>query len=156
MEFSRQEYWSGLPFPSPGDLPNPEVCSNSCLLSQWCYLTILSSVAHFSSCPQSFSAQVSSFPMSWLFTSGGQSIGASASASVLPMNIQHWFSLGLIIPWPGWLTQQNCIFSQLWRLEAWDPVVRRVGSSKSYKEESMPCLSPSFWWFDGNPSGDIE
>ena len=67
--------------------------SNSCPLSQWCHPTMSSSVVPFS-CPQSFPAS-GSFPMSQLFTSGGQSIGASASASVLPMNIQGWFPLGL-------------------------------------------------------------
>ena len=70
------------------------MCSNSCPLSQWCYPTISSSVIPFSSCLQSFPAS-RSFPMSWLLASGGQSIEASASASVLPMNIQEWFSLGL-------------------------------------------------------------
>ena len=70
------------------------VCSNSCSLSRWCYLTISSSVARFSTCPQSFPSS-GSFPMSLLFASGGQSIGASASASVLPMNIQGWYPLGL-------------------------------------------------------------
>ena len=74
--------------------PYPRVCSNSCPLSWWCYLTIPSSVAPFSSCPQSFPAS-GSLLMSWLFTSGSQSIGASASVSVLPMNIQSWFPLGL-------------------------------------------------------------
>ena len=70
------------------------VCSNSCPLSQWYHLTISSSVSPFSSCPQSFPAS-GSFPMSHLFASGGQSIGASTSASVLPMNIQAWFPWGL-------------------------------------------------------------
>ena len=69
------------------------VCSNSCPLSRWCHPTISSSVALFF-CLQSFPA-LGSFPRSWLFASGGQSIGASASASVLPMNIQGWFPLGL-------------------------------------------------------------
>ena len=73
---------------------SPRVCSNSYPLCQWCYLTISSSTAPFSSCLQSFPA-LGSFPVSRLFTSGGQSIGASASASVLPMNIQNWFPLGL-------------------------------------------------------------
>ena len=68
------------------------VDSNSCSLSQWCYPTISSSVAAFSCWPQSFTAS-GSFPMSQLFASGGQSIGASAS--VLPKNIQDWFPLGL-------------------------------------------------------------
>ena len=72
---------------------SPRVCSNSCPLSWWYHTTILSSVARFS-CPQSFPAS-GSFPMSWLFASGGQSIGDSASTSVLPMNIQGLFPLGL-------------------------------------------------------------
>ena len=70
------------------------VCSNSCLLSQWCHQTILFPVTPLSSCPQSVPAS-GSFPMSWLFTLGGQSIGALASASVLLMNVQCWFPLGL-------------------------------------------------------------
>ena len=80
-----------LPSPSL----SPGVCSDSCPLSPWYHPTISSSVAPFSSCLQSFPAS-GSFPMSWLFTSGGQSIGTSALASVLPMNIQGWFPLGLI------------------------------------------------------------
>ena len=72
--------------------PSPKVSLNSCPLSQWCHPTISSSVTPFSSGPQSFPA-LESFPMSWLFESGGQSIGASAS--VLPMNVQVWFPLGL-------------------------------------------------------------
>ena len=70
------------------------VCSNSPPLSQLCYLTISSSPVPFFSCLQSFPAS-GSFLMSQLFTSGGQSIGASASARILPMNIQGWFPLGL-------------------------------------------------------------
>ena len=65
---------------------------SSCLLTRWCHRTISSSVALFSFCIQSFPGSAS-FPMSWLFASGGQSIGASASASVLPMSIQGWLSL---------------------------------------------------------------
>ena len=78
------------PYPSP----TPGVYSNSCPLSRWCHPTISSSVIPFSSHLQSFPAS-GSFQMSWLFTSGGQSIRASASASVLSINIQDWFSLGL-------------------------------------------------------------
>ena len=70
------------------------VCSDSCPLSQWCCLTISSSAAPFSFCLQSFPAS-GSFPKSQLFASGGQSVGASASTSVLSMNIQSWFPLGL-------------------------------------------------------------
>ena len=72
---------------------SPRVCSSSCLLCWWCYLTVSSSAASFT-LPQSFPAS-GPFPMSGLFTSGGQSIGASASALVLPVNIQGWFPLGL-------------------------------------------------------------
>ena len=74
----------------------PGVCSDSCPLSQWCYPTILSSAVPFSSCPQSFSAP-RAFPMCHLFTSGGQSVGASTSASVFTMNIQGWFLLRLTV-----------------------------------------------------------
>ena len=147
MEFSRQNYWSGYQFPSPGDFPNPGIeprclalqadslpselpgkphsvqfshwvmsnslqphglqharfpCptptpraySYSCPLSQWCHPTISSSVVPFSSLVQSFPAS-ESFPVSQFFKSGGQSIEVSASASVLPINIQDWFPLGL-------------------------------------------------------------
>ena len=73
---------------------SPRVCSKSCPLSRWCHPNISSSVAHFSSCPQSFPSS-GSFQMSQLFTSGGQSIGTSTSASVLPMNIQGWYPLKL-------------------------------------------------------------
>ena len=79
-----------LPCPS---LP-PRICSNSCPLSQWCHPTISSSVAPFCFCLQSFPA-AGSFQMSQFFASGSQRIGASASASVLPKNIQDWFPLGL-------------------------------------------------------------
>ena len=72
----------------------PGVCSNSRPLSQWCYLTILSSASLFSFCLQSFPA-LQSFPMSWLLALGGQTTGALASATALPMNIQGWFPLGL-------------------------------------------------------------
>ena len=74
--------------------PSPRVCSNSYPLSRWCHPTISSSVVPFSSCLQSFPAS-GSFPTSQFFASGGQSTGASASAPVLPMNIQGWFPLGL-------------------------------------------------------------
>ena len=78
----------------PCSSPSPGVCSNSCPLSQWCHPTISSSVAPFSSCLQSFPAS-ESFPMTRLCASSGQSIGASASASVFQVNIQGWFPLGL-------------------------------------------------------------
>ena len=85
----------------PCSSPTPRVYPNSCPLSQWCHPAISSSVVPFSSCPQSFPAS-RSFPMSQLFAWGAQSIGVSASASVLPMNTQDW-SLG----WTGWISLQS-------------------------------------------------
>ena len=87
-----------LPSPSL----SPRVCWDSYPLSQWCYPSIPSSVVPFSSCPQSFQAS-GSFPVSQLFTSGSQSIGASALASFLPVNIQGWFPLGLT----DWISLQS-------------------------------------------------
>ena len=83
---------------------SPRVCSNSCPLSQWCYLNIASCAAVFSSCLQSFPPS-GSFLMSQLFASGGQSIGASASALVLPMNIQVFISFR--IDWFDFLAVQG-------------------------------------------------
>ena len=80
----------------PCPSPTPGVHSNSCPLSRWHHPAISSSVVPFSSCPQSLPASAT-FPVSQLFTSGGQSIGVSASASVLPMNTQDWSPLG----WTG-------------------------------------------------------
>ena len=92
----------------PCPSPTPRVYPNSCPLSQWCQPTISSSVVPFSSCLQS--SQVSgSFPMSQFFTSGGQSIGVLASASVLPMNIWNRFPLGQI----GWISMQTKVFSRV-------------------------------------------
>ena len=93
-----------LPCPSL----SPKVCSNSCPLSQWCRPTISPSVTPFSSCPQSFPAS-EPFPMGQLFISGGQSIRASTSASVLPMNIQGWSPLG----WTDFISLQS---KGLWRV----------------------------------------
>ena len=86
----------------PCPSPTAGVYSDSCPLSPWCHPTISSSVVPFSSHLQSFPGS-ESFPMSQYFTSGGQSIGVSATASVLPMNIQDWFPLG----WTGWITLQS-------------------------------------------------
>ena len=82
--------------------PTPGIYSNSCPSSQWCRPTISSSVVPFSSCLQSFPVS-GFFPMSQFFESGGQSIGVSSLASVLPMNIQDWFLLG----WTGWISLQS-------------------------------------------------
>ena len=86
----------------PCPSPTPGACSNSCPSSQWCHPTISSCVIPFSSCLQSF-PESGSFPMSQFFSSGGQSIGVSASASVLPMNIQDWSPLG----WTGLISLQS-------------------------------------------------
>jgi len=83
----------------PSPPPTPGVYPNSRPLSWWCHPTISSSVVPFSSCPQSFPAS-GSFQMSQLFASGGQSIGVSASTSLLPMNTQDWSPLG----WTGWIS----------------------------------------------------
>ena len=112
-----------LPCPSL----SPGVCSYSCPLSRWCHPTISSSAAPFSSCPLSFLAS-GSFQMSWLFTSGGQTIGASASASVPPVNIQGWFPLGL----NGLITLPSKEFS-------------RVFSSTFQKHQFFRAQS-SFWY----------
>ena len=86
----------------PCPSPTARVYPNQCPLSQWCHPTISSSVVPFSSCPQSFPPS-GSFQMSQLFISGGQSIGVSASTSILPMNTQDWSALG----WTGWISLQS-------------------------------------------------
>ena len=109
-----------VPCPSP----TPGACSNSCPSSRWCHPTISSSDIPFS-CPQSFPAS-GSFPMSRLFTSGGQSIGTSAS--VLPMNIQGWFPLGLT----GWISLLSKGLS-------------RVFSNTTVRKHRFFHAKPSFW-----------
>jgi len=86
----------------PCPSPTPRVHSNSCPSSRWCHPASSSAVVPFSSCPQPLPAS-RSFPMSQLFAWGGQSIGVSASASVLPMNTQDWSPLG----WTGWIFLQS-------------------------------------------------
>ena len=86
----------------PCPSPTPGVYSNPCSSSWWCHPALSSSVVPFSFRPQSLPAS-GSFPISQLFTSGGQSIGVSASASVLPMNTQDWSPLG----WTGWISLQS-------------------------------------------------
>ena len=93
-----------LPCPSP----TPGACSNSCASSRWWHPTISSSVIPFSSCLQFFPAS-GSFQMSQLFASGGQSIGVTASTSVLPMNTQDWSPPG----WTGWISLQSKELSSL-------------------------------------------
>ena len=98
MSNSLQPYESQHTRP-PCPSPTPRVHPNACPSSRWCHPAISSSVLPFSTCPQSLPAS-RSFPMSQLFTSGGQSIGVSASASVLAMNTQDWSPLG----WTGWIS----------------------------------------------------
>ena len=121
----------------------PRVCSNSCSLSWWCHPTISFSVALFSSCPWSLPAS-GSFLMSWLFTWDARKIGASASASVLTMNIQGWFPLGLT----GWISLQS-------------KGVSRVFSSTTirshqffYAQPSLCSKSHIFIWLLENHSFD--
>ena len=101
VQFSRSLLSDSLQLPGlqlarpPCPSPTPEAYSNSCPSSQWCHPTVPSSVVPFSSRLQSFRAS-RSFPVSQFFASGGQSTGASASASLLPMNIPDWFPLGLV------------------------------------------------------------
>ena len=111
----------------PCPSPSPGACSNSCPLSQWCHPTILSSVIPFSSCLQSLPAS-GSFPMSQLFISGGQSIGASASASVLLMNTQGLFPLGLT----GLISLQSNRLS-------------RVFSNTTVQKHQFFHVQPSLW-----------
>ena len=106
---------------------NFQMCSNSCPLGWWCHPTISSSIVSFSCCLQSFPAS-GSFPMSQLFTSGGQSIGGSASASVLPMNTQDWSSLG----WTGWISLQSKGLS-------------RVFSNTTVQKHQFFGAQPSWW-----------
>ena len=107
-----------LPCPSP----TPRACSNSCPLSWWCHPTISSSVIPFSSHLQSCSAS-GSFQMSQFVASGGQSIGFSASVSVLPMNIQDWFPLG----WTSWISLLAYIsIVTAHRLFIWNLTVNKV------------------------------
>ena len=101
---------------SPCPSPIPGVYSNSRPLSRWCHPTISSPVLPFSFRLQSFPAS-GSFPVSQFFASGGQSIGASASASVLPMNIQNWFPLG----WTGWISLQSKGLSRVMDIYGWIP-----------------------------------
>ena len=110
----------------PCPWPTPGACSNSCPLSRWYHPTISSSVSPFSFCLQYFPAS-GYFPKSWLLASSGQSIGVSASASVLPMNIQDWFPLG----WTGLILQSK-------RLS-------RVCSNTRVQKHQFFSAQPSLW-----------
>ena len=127
-------YHARLPCPSA----SPRACSNSCSLSRWCHPNISSSVVPFSSCPQS-SPSSRSFPMSQLFASGGQSTGASASASVLPMNTQDWSPLG----WTGWISLQPKGLS-------------RVFSNTTLQKHPFFGAQPSLWSNSQTPTWLLE
>ena len=107
--------------------PTPEVCWNSCPSSRWYHLNISPSVVPFSSCLLSFPSSVA-FPVSQFFASGGQSTGISALASVLPMDIQGWFPLGL----PGLITLQS-------------KEISRVFSNTSVQKHQFFGTHPSLW-----------
>ena len=111
----------------PCPLPSNGVYTNSCPLSRWCFPTISSSAAPFSFCLQSF-PESGSYPMSRLFATSGQSIGASASTSVLPMNIRCWFPLGL---------------TDLISLES--KGLSRVFSSTTVQKHKFFSAQPSLW-----------
>ena len=189
---SQQEFFTGVPFPTPRELPDPRIETTSPVspaladrfftaklpgkqkipnskfiigklllshsvvsdslqphglqhtrlsicrsllklmsLSQWCHSTIMPSVVLFSSCLQSFPAS-GSFLMSRLYTSGGQSIGVSASASALPMNIHNWFPLG----WTGWTSLQS-------------KGISRVFSNTTVQKHQFFGTQPS-WWFNSH------
>ena len=132
---------SSVQWHSPCPSPTPRACSNSCPSSQWCHLTISSSVPPFSSCLQSFPVS-GSFKMSQFFASGGQSIGASAS--LLLVNIQDWFPLGrtaLIslkkIPSISsskieFITSNIFLLSMWFRLLSWSVNSLKVGARNSW------------------------
>ena len=147
MQFSRSVVSDSLrprglqnaKFPCPS--PTPRTYSNSCLSSRWCHPTISCSVIPFS-CLQSFPAS-GSFSMSQFFASGGQNIGASASAPVLPMNIQGWFPLGLA----GLMSLQSKGPSRLFSSTIWkhqanqDPTFINILCSLSFKIPTSPLSS---------------
>ena len=136
----------------PCPSPTPGVHSNSHPSSRWCHPAISSSVVPFSSCPQSLPAS-ESFPMSQFFTSGGQSIGASASASAPPMNIQDWFPLGLA----GLISLQSKELKSLLQHHSSKASILQVklnrgncflgkNSHKDFVHFSLPSFSPGEMW----------
>ena len=109
----------------PCPSPTPRVHLNPCPLSRWCHPSISSSVVPFSSCPQSFPAS-GSFQMSQLFASGSQSIGVSASTSVLPVNTQDWSPLG----WTGWISLQSKGLGLVNILYNWSYILQTVKTTE--------------------------
>ena len=123
--------------------PAPGACSNSCPSSQWCHPTISYSVVPFSSCLQSFPAS-GSFQMSQLFASGGQTIGVSASTSVLPMNIQDWFPLG----WTRWISLQSKGLSRVFSnttVQKHQFFCTQLSSQSDSHIHTWPLEKPQLW-----------
>ena len=123
--------------------PTPRVYSNSCPSSRWCHPVISSSVVPFSSCPQSLPTS-GSFPVSQLFTWGGQTTGVSASASVLPMNTQVWSPLG----WTGWISLQSkghsIVFSNT-TVQKHQFFGTRLSSQSNSHIHTWPLEKPQLW-----------
>ena len=135
MSYSSQPH--GLPHARlPCLSPSPGACFSSCPLSRWCHPTTLPSVVPFS-CLQSF-PKSGSFQMSQFFASGGQSIGVSASTSVLPMNIQDWFILG----WTGWISLQSKGLSRVFST----PQFKSINSSALSFLHSPTLTSMHDYW----------
>ena len=140
----------------PCPLSTAGVCSNSCPLSRSHHPAISSSVVPFSSCLQSFPAS-GSFPRSQFFASRGQSVGVSASAPVLPMNIQDWSPLG----WTGWIFRESKglseSFSSLWRLAIGGPLwLILLGCSARQALRQPPCLGPRLLRVSGTYRGPAD
>ena len=133
----------------PCPSPTPRVYPNSCPLSWWCHPAISSSVVPFSSCPQSFPAS-ESFQMSQLFASGGQSIGVSASTSVLTMNTQDWSPLG----WTGWITLQSKGLSRVFlntpvqKHQFWSWILFYLGIISMFSSGILPVILSSCDFFN--------
>ena len=145
MSVSLRPHESQHPRP-PCPIQTPRVYSNSCPSSWWCHPAISSPVVPFSSCPQSLQAS-GSLPMSQLFAWGGQSIGVSASASVLPVNTQDWSPSG----WTGWISSQSKglsrVFSnttvqkhQFFGIRAGKSSLTEATGGASGKEPSCQCI----------------
>ena len=127
----------------PCPSPNPGIYPNSCPSSWWCHSGISSSVIPFSSCPQSLPAS-ESFPMSQLFTWGGQSIGVSASTSVLPMNTQDRSPLG----WTGWISLQSKGLSRVFsnsRVQKHQFFAAQLSSQSNSHIHTWPLKKPKPW-----------
>ena len=136
-----QHAWLPCPSPTSG------AYLNSCPSNRWCHPTISSSVVPFSSRLQYFPAS-GYFPVSHFFPSGGQSIGVSASASVLPMNIQDWFPLG----WTGWISLQSQGLSRVFSNTTFQKH-RFFSAQLSLWSNSVTCNRNHHGWWDGEPWG---